>query len=94
MIVVTTSLPLAKLLNAKEPVTKSDNDKNFKDLTIWLQKHHCKLDPTFPNIDQENMQIYFELNCAGDINEHQIEHLRTLPGIEGAYRKSEEGLPQ
>lgn len=94
MIVVTTSLQLAKLLNQPVSVAKSDNNKNFKELISWLQKHHCTLRPTFPNISQESMQIYFELQCANEINEHEIESLRTLPGIDGAYRKSEEGLPQ
>ncbi len=93
MIVVTTTLQFAKLLNQPSFVSKSDNNKNFKELIDWLKKHHCTLRPTFPNIHEESMQIYFELQSTNEINEKEIESLRTLPGIDGAYRKSEEGLP-
>ena len=62
-------------------------------LVNWLEEHQCKLVPTFPGIEDENMQTYFSLQSEKDISDAALEKLQGLPGIEGAYRKPEDSLP-
>ena len=89
MIVVITTPQLGKLLQDSHGIAGSQNKK----LLQWLQKHDSLLQPTFPGVEEESMQVYFELQSQHNISDNDLEELRQLPGIEGAYRKAAEEPP-
>lgn len=92
MIVVVTSSSLGRLL--QQPEGDEEGLKNsFQKLFDWLKKHACRLQPTFPGTDAENLLVYFNLVCETEIKDDDIVALRKLPGIDGAYRKGAEELP-
>lgn len=93
MIVVITSQELGQLLHQAAANLESVGNNHFEKLHNWLKKHHYTLQPTFPGIDVESMQVYFHLQPATEISEQEIAELSQMPGIEGAYRKAAEDLP-
>ena len=89
MIVVITTPQLGKLLQGSEELSGRQNKK----LQQWLQTHHASLRPTFPGVEDETMVVYFQLVSQQHISDVDIEELRELPGIDGAYRKAAEEPP-
>jgi hypothetical protein len=93
MIAVITSPELGKLLHQNTDERHKVEAEQYRKLQSWLDKHHYTLQPTFPGIDVESMQVFFQLQSAKEVSDKEIEALRQLPGIEGAYRKAAEDLP-
>lgn len=93
MIAVSVSSALGKLLHQFEDINHIPHNKKYLALMNWLEKHQSKLVPTFPGIEDENMQTYFYLQAEENIPDAALETLQGLAGIEGAYRKPEDSLP-
>ena len=69
------------------------HQKKYLDLVNWLEQNQSKLVPTFPGIEDENMQTHFTLQTEKNISDAALKDLQNLAGIKGAYRKPEDSLP-
>ena len=93
MIAVTVSTELGKLLHQSEDLNHTPHNKKYQALLHWLESHKSKLEPTFPGIQDEGMQVHFFLLTNEEITDAMLHNFRSLNGIEAAYRKPEDSLP-
>ena len=93
MIVVIISTHLRKLLDLYGNIDQIPPKEGYLLLQDWRSQHQCSLEPTFPEIEDESMRVYYQLKPEKEIKESSIQTLRQLDGIDGAYKKADEGLP-
>ena len=93
MIAIVVSSALGKLLHQHEDINHIPHQRKYLALINWLEQNQSKLVPTFPGIEDENMQTHFTLQTEKNISDAALENLQSLAGIEGAYRKPEDSLP-
>jgi hypothetical protein len=93
MIIVTVTVGLAKLLHQYEDINHIVQKKKYTGLINWLQQHHANLMPSFPDINNADMQTYFTLQAEREITDAALTQLQNLVGIQSAYRKPEDSLP-
>ena len=88
MIAVSVSSALGKLLHQYEDINHIPQKQKYLALVNWLQKHQSKLVPTFPGIEDENMQTYFNLQLVGEISKGSKSYL--LDSVCGIYNRAME----
>ena len=93
MIAIVVSTALGKLLHQYEDISHIPHQRKYLALINWLEQNQSKLVPTFPGIEDENMQTHFNLQSKKSISDAALKDLQNLAGIEGAYRKPEDSLP-
>ena len=93
MIAIVVSSALGKLLHQHGDINHIPHQRKYLALINWLEQNQSKLVPTFPGIEDENMQTHFALQTKKNISDGALKELQGLAGIEGAYRKPEDSLP-
>jgi len=93
MIAIVVSSALGKLLHQYEDISHIPHQRKYLDLVNWLEQNQSKLVPTFPGIEDENMQTHFTLQTEKNISDAALKDLQNLAGIKGAYHKPEDSLP-
>lgn len=95
MIAVATSTALAKALHQYKYVSRFPEAlaKDYKLLKAWLDKHLADLQPTFPDTDNEQLLIHFQLTSPKHLTQSDLDSLLRVPGIKGAYEKPSDDIP-
>lgn len=94
MIVVTTTPELGRLLHQHGAVERIPDDERYRALQQGLQERGCRLTPLFPDTTEESLLTWFELRGTLKGVPAELDALLQLPGIEGAYEKPADDLPQ
>jgi len=79
---------------AKEIREQHYDNKATKELIVAAHDMGVTLEPMHPNVDDENLALYFSVSAEnGEAAQRIAERLRSLKAVEAAYLKPPETIP-
>ncbi len=93
MINVVTTSALGKLLFQHGSFENFPNANDYLSLQKWLEKKQARLNPTFPENEDQQLRNHYRLEANLEISQEDLDNLLKMPGIDGAFKKPADDLP-